>query len=769
MLVYADGQPLQNPITVERGIGRYVTELARAVEHNHPGAVSSWVLRRGYPVPAHTPELIRSARYRMQGDPRMPAPDVWYQSSPFESLPEPVDSLWPAWARGRRTRLVTTLYDLIPLIYSDQYLADPTIRRSYFARLELLRHSSRILAISEATARDGMRLLGIPARKFEIVGTAVSESFVPPTSVEGAFDAARTGVADLRRGYVMYTGGIDFRKNIDGLMHAYARLPLTLRRKHQLVIVCRMQQSEREHLEDIATSLGITDDLVLAGFVTNDLLLRLYQAAHLFVFPSLYEGFGLPVVEALACGVPAVVGANSSLTEIVTDQRAHFDASSPEAIADTLRTVLTDDDLRESLRQDATEHSDTWSLVAERTLEAFQATALPARKESPPPRVAFVTPMPPAASGVADYSRALLEHLTTRAQIDVFTNPDAARPRLPGVTWYTYRDFFSVERIHGAHDARIIALGNSEYHIDALEILEARGGTVMSHDVRYTGLFSLALRQVPELVDATSRAVLGDLYAHRRPEVHQEHGSIAPSDYYTLNGLLCDPVITPSTATLVHSDVAAMLARANVPVEQYDKVKVVPFGHRIRPPDPAVDRDTVASFGIVHWQKESVTVCKAFLKLARRHPDTVFALVGRAVDADTRQELETMIAEAQLGDRMLLTDRVSTQEYDRWLARAKLAVQLRLHSNGESSAAVADCLGAGIPVITSNTGALAELRGCAVLVEPGITVARLVEIIEQMLADDQQRNQIAARGLAHAEANTFEEAARAVLDIALRP
>ena len=767
MLVYADARAIQDPVTVERGIGRYITEVALEVERHHPGAIGSWVLRADLPIPVHTPALVRNARYRTEGDPDLRPPEIWHQCSPFESLDDPIDAMWPIWARSTRTRLVTTLYDLIPLHYSDQYLRAPAIRHAYLARLELLRHSDRILAISEATARDGVRLLGIPPRKFEVVGAGVSTAFVPADSTDHSFATAAAGVPDLRAGYLMYTGGIDFRKNIDGLLVGYSEMPAEIRARHQLVIVCRLQPNEREHLEQLAATLGIDRDLVLTGFVHQDLLLTLYQAAHLFVFPSLYEGYGLPVAEALSCGVPAIVGANSSLTEVVRDPRAQFDASSPQAIASTMVRVLGDEALRASLRREGLEADHSWSAVAERTLEAYLQVAAPPLRTPSRPRVALITPMPPAASGVADYSAAMLEHLRRRASVDVFTDPGADRPDLPGVRWYTYRQFSSVERMHGPHDARIFALGNSEHHIEVFELLSARGGTVMSHDVRYTGLMSLVLHARPRIVDTRTKELLVDLAAGRRPRAHEEHISIAPADYYLLNGLLCEPVFTPANLALVHSDVAAMLARANLPVDQQVKVKVVPFGHRLRSTSDPSQRDTVASFGIVHRLKESVTVCRAFIELARRHRGLTFALVGRVVDRDTREEIDAMIAESGLSDRVVVTGRVSAEEYDAWLARAQVAVQLRLHSNGETSAAVADCLGAGVPVVTSNTGALAELGHCTRLVEPAVEVEELVRAIERLLLDDEDRADLAKRGRAHAEANSFARAADAILELAL--
>lgn len=759
---------MQSPITVERGIGRYVTEYAVAVEERHPGAIEGWMLRPEMPVPVHAPLLVRRARFRLQDDPGLDSPDIWHTLSPFESLMASVDTLWPTWARGSRTKLVTTLYDLIPLLYPERYLGDPPTRKAYMRRLQFVERSDRILAISEATADDGIRLLGIPARKFDVVGTGVSEHFVPEPDPAVAFEKARIGLPTLRHGYVMYTGGIDFRKNVDGLLLAFSMLPSELRRKHQLVIVCRVQDSEREHLEQQARALGIADEFLLTGFVSDELLLALYQAAHLFVFPSLYEGFGLPVVEALSCGVPAIVGANSSLTELVTDPRAQFDATVPDAIARALFSALADDAFRESLRRDASATDYSWSVVAERTLEAYASVHAQSRQLSTRSRIALISPMPPAASGVADYSMSLLEHLSELARVEVFTSPDAHRPSLKGVDWYSYNDFDMVERIRGTHDARIFALGNSAHHVEPLRILRAKGGIVMAHDVCYTGLMGALSRDNPDMVDAKSAQLLHDMATGQRPLYHRDHMSIAINAYYTLNGLLCAPVLGNAKQILVHSDVAAMLARANLPAWQRATVSIVPFGHTLRPASPQEQRDVVASFGIIHNIKESDTVCAAFIELAPRHPGVKFALVGEVVDPDLGEELQAMVDRSGLGNRLLLTGRVDDQEYSGWLKRAKLAVQLRAHSNGETSGAVADCLGAEVAVVTSNAGAAASLAGVTQLVEPGISVQDLVKILDDLLSDDEARADLAVRGLEYAKRNSFDVAARAVLARALK-
>ena len=172
--------------------------------------------------------------------------------------------------------------------------------------------------MSQATARDAVRLLGTAAGQDLVTGGGVSDEFSPPESRAAAQAALRRLRPAIDGEYVLYTGGMDYRKNVGGLLSAYAGLPAELRGRYKLVIVGRLG------LEDPSgrsprrrSSLGISDRVVFTGYVPDEELVLLYQAATLFVFPSLYEGFGLPVVEALACGAPAIVGRNSSLVELV--------------------------------------------------------------------------------------------------------------------------------------------------------------------------------------------------------------------------------------------------------------------------------------------------------------------------------------------------------------------------------------------------------------------------------------------------------------------
>ncbi len=135
-----------------------------------------------------------------------------------------------------------------------------------------------------------------------------------------------------------------FEKNVDGLIRAYALLPQALRAQHQLVIVCAVHMQDRLRLEAVAKKQGLApDELVLTGFVPEDELVLLYNQCKLFAFPSWHEGFGLPALEAMACG-RAVIGSNSSsLPEVIGREDALFDARSDASIAEKIAQVLSDD------------------------------------------------------------------------------------------------------------------------------------------------------------------------------------------------------------------------------------------------------------------------------------------------------------------------------------------------------------------------------------------------------------------------------------------
>ncbi|MCC2335701.1 glycosyltransferase [Cellulomonas wangsupingiae] len=760
MRVYVDGQSLQDRITAERGIGRYVAEYAGAVERLRPGFVDKWLIRSDGPVPAQVADLIWRGRVAMSDDTDLERPDIWHVPSPFEALDAPIDAVWPEWARHPRTSLYVTLYDLIPLVFSDQYLADRRWRARYNVRAQMVARADRVLAISEATARDATRILGISPSRIDVVGTGTSswllDDRAPSTPAGG-----RPEVPGLNREYVMYTGGIDFRKNIEGLLRGWSLVAPEVRRTHQLVLVCRMSQVERDVLDGYARELGVERDVLYTGYVDDDLLRDLYAHAKLFIFPSLYEGFGLPVVEAAACGAPVIVGDNSSLIDLVPDPRGRFDASDPADIAACLMQVLEDDVLRAALRQPRLAEQHRWEDVARRTVESYEKAGR--RRLARRPRVWLVSPMPPTPSGVADYSMALLRELAKLADVDVMTTPDAQRDPIPGVRWFTYDDAGAVERLYGRPDLRIMAMGNSEFHVPIMRLLRRYGGVAIAHDVRFTGLLAAARALAPELLDEDVAQMLDDIASERRPSQHRDHMWLDSHRYYLVNGLLTGSALRGSEIILTHSPSSQSLARLNLAPEMRPKVGVINFGHRVLPVPAGTVRDAVVSLGIQHWTKDSVKVCEAFVDLAPQYPELTFALVGRFFDDEAYARCREMIDDAGLADRVLLTGWVTPDEYARWLERGRLAVQLRAYTNGESSAAVADCLGAGVPLVTTALGSSVDLADVVHLVPPDVRADDLAACLKNLLEDADRSAELARAGLQHAQESSFERVAQELM------
>lgn len=262
--------------------------------------------------------------------------DVVLVSSLFEGFGDPAIT---SVKRSRTTPTAVVLYDLIPLIRRSDYLVDPRMEAWYEDRLRHLRRADRLLAISGSTREEAVEWIGADPGRVIDIGAGAHARFVPGEPTDRDVRAARAR-AGLGRPHLLYTGGIDPRKNLDRLIEAFALLPTPLRTAHQLAIVCSVRPEERAHLEAVAAAAGLgPDEVVLTGFVPDDDLVVLTQSAAGAVFPSLHEGFGLPVLEAMKCGTPVVTSDRSSLPEVIGRPDAMFDPTSVDAIADRKSVV----------------------------------------------------------------------------------------------------------------------------------------------------------------------------------------------------------------------------------------------------------------------------------------------------------------------------------------------------------------------------------------------------------------------------------------------
>src|SRR6266498_4677716 len=225
------------------------------------------------------------------------------------------------------------------------------ISRVYFGLVSrAARNADAIITVSECSKKDIVKLLGLSPERIHVIGNAVDASFYP---VRDAWLLAavreRYGIGSR---FILYFGGFDMRKNVPRLIEAYARLPEHLRREYQLVVAGRYHNLGHPLFPDPRATvqrLGLEGNVVFTGQIREQDKAPLYSAATVFAFPSLYEGFGMPVLEAMACGTPVVTSNRSALPEVVGDAGLLVDPSSVEALAEALVDLASDEAKRKQL------------------------------------------------------------------------------------------------------------------------------------------------------------------------------------------------------------------------------------------------------------------------------------------------------------------------------------------------------------------------------------------------------------------------------------
>ncbi len=236
-----------------------------------------------------------------------------------------------------RIRSVVTIHDVIYLTYPDMYKAIDRAIYDYKFRYSC-KHADKIIAISESTKRDIIRYYHIPEEKIEVIYQAIQPVFYNMQTEEAATDIVQK--YHLPQDYLLYVGAINSRKNLLGLVKALALLPADL--KIPLVIVGNGHQYKEEVLR-YAEQAHLSDRLILLNNLHNPLELQaFYQKARIFIYPSFYEGFGLPVTEALLSKVPVITSNCSSLPEAGGDAAYYIQPEDPGEIAEAIQKILTD-------------------------------------------------------------------------------------------------------------------------------------------------------------------------------------------------------------------------------------------------------------------------------------------------------------------------------------------------------------------------------------------------------------------------------------------
>lgn len=765
--IILDVQATQSSAHADRGVARYVKDHARSLLRR--GVGEALLLNPHLPFPRELDQdLLVSPllRWGTQGEVRAIAeaddsPIAYHLMSPFELSLRGEGDLPPHALRGD-VPVIATLYDLIPLVMADRYLTDEILARRYRARAEAFHQLDLVLAISEHTRRDAIERLGLDPKRIVTIGGAVSDYFRPTTPGEMPRRLLRQHLPQLDdRPYVLTVAGGDPRKNTERLIDAWASVPADVRGDSALVITCHVDPVTRARWEEHTAKAGVTRDVIVTGFQPESVLRALYQACELSVVPSLYEGYGLPAAEAIACGTPVITSSTTSLPEIVDWREATFDPDDTEAIAAAIVRGLTDDAFRRELleRGAARRPMLSWDAVAQRTIDAVVSVLGPA-PSSPtelPVRIALVGPMPPTMSGIADYNGRLLTELAARADVDVFTSVGpTAEARALDIRWFPPRALQETCSPWG-YDAIVYTVGNSDDHHDLYDLAQEFPGVLWMHDVRLPGLYLTYAndRLGEERGDAFLRDRLLRQYRRRLP-LNVDWTSNAHWTQWQQHGLgLSRELVDVARAVVVSSNAAARLLQLD---QQPDgrspaHVEVLPLAAPaldvVRAARVAPDAPAIVCFGMVAPVKAPELLIAALAVLRSASVAATLTLVGPVGDG-YREHLESLAEDAGVSDTVTITGHVDASTYRDWLLRGTVALQLRHETNGESSAAILDCLAAGLPVIT-NMPAAAELPEDTVELVPwDVDPTGLAHAITVLLSDRERLAGLGEAGRSYA-------------------
>ncbi len=387
--VLVDMTALNTP-SRERGIGRYVRSLCLELSRR-----DDWLAR--YPEAPRGLEIAGLIRHRgglegavdptlgFAGDARIRTSGLQYQRHKLERrlfmggllarahsrlvhLPDP-----PGTPMDRRARRIVTCHDLIPLVLAKDYLSPLPGARLLQRERDRARYetAARVIAISEATRRDLVEQLGVRPERVDVVHHGVDHDRFHDRAVsdEAALLREELGIAEP---FLLYLGAGDVRKNLPLLVRAYAQSGVAA--DVLLLLAGPISKRARAELAKEAAQSGVTERVKLLGYTDEKYVVPLYRQCLAHVFPSSYEGFGLTVLEAMACGAPTLTTAFSSLGEVAGDAALTLTELAEEPFAQALARLVSDAALRADLRRRGLEHAKkfTWERCAAQTLGCYE-------------------------------------------------------------------------------------------------------------------------------------------------------------------------------------------------------------------------------------------------------------------------------------------------------------------------------------------------------------------------------------------------------------
>lgn len=372
MRIGLDGFPLLMPLT---GVGHYTFELARALALLAPSDQFELVAPSPFPdsiienIRLNCPDNLRAVNAEPSSIRRR---RWWAVGLPLYLRKASLDLFHgtnyevPLWSKRRS---VLTIHDLSNLLHADTHKAD--LARRARQRLPVMaRSASMIITATECVRREISEHLRVKADRVRVTPFAPRSGFQAMPAAQANQTKQRLGIEDE---FILFVGTVEPRKNLLTLVRAFEQVPRQTSRRPQLVVVGAEGWLMDELFAFIKES-SISDRLRLTGYLDDDDLRALYSSCTVFVYPSIYEGFGLPPLEAMACGAPVIASNIATFQETLGSAAQLIEPNDVEALARSIVEILDDEDRRRALSRRGLEQAAkfSWERTAQLTLEVYR-------------------------------------------------------------------------------------------------------------------------------------------------------------------------------------------------------------------------------------------------------------------------------------------------------------------------------------------------------------------------------------------------------------
>ena len=631
-------------------------------------------------------------------------------------------SLYTRFLENKNCKVVMFLFDVIPHLFKDRYLADKNLKKNYYSTIEHYKYADKILTDSQSAKDDLLKIVNIDEDIIDVVHSGPSykiDNFVFDNN--DYFEIKKK--LNISDKYILTILGDDYRKNIDGLIKGYYNLPVSIIEGYQLVIVTDIGENTKDYYYSLIDDDKFIkeDRIVFTGYLSDRDLITLNKHANLFVFVSKYEGFGLPVLDSWQLGLPVVTSNNSSLQEIAKDAAILVDPNSTESISKGIMEALVEEKNEELRKLGLLKKENfSWEKNAKLTIDAFNELRqnnhhiISKVNENQKEKIAFFTPLPPFQSGISDYSEDIINEISKYFDIDVFVDDGFPLEHnifdVDNVNVYNYKSFNSKN-----YFKTIYQMGNSTFHSYMFDIIRnnRENNIVVIHDINLLDALYVSFG-----VDVFNKEFL-DYFNEDFPD-YQLNGEkvqelfLNKSDFFIENPINSF-ISNYASQIIVHSEYCKeKLLKTNIDrnvfvVNSYARINSNVNKSESRKKLGINNEDIIiAAFGHIHKSKRIIPVVNAFKEIAKTNNNIKLYLVGKPAD-DLVDFFDDFITDNNLEGRLIITGFISLDEFNDYIDATDICVNLRYPYNGETSGSLMRILSKGKVAIVNDIGSFSEI------------------------------------------------------------